>query len=502
MIDFSKLECQVASGAAVGIGVNENNKSTFYLPIGYTITADEEKQALEKKQAFFELYRLFKAYVAKNKLDPVKDIRSSQNGTVAKNDGYKLAVKDDDSETMLYTKVNFLDTIIDAFDPYAIQNIANRKLYSEEFELEDALNHLDDAVFMPNHAFMVDQAIVDKKQLVIEASELAQMFCFIFCDVKTQLQEEDQIDAQYRYLADLFKELHLFPQASLFEQDSFEQVKTILKDRLELIDHHTPIKDDEYWKLRDAIYAFLYGEPVKGLSDTYWGIKNFWPIWEDLCLEAVAKSKLKGKVWLADTKRDDLFEYTKEIDGKCMFYREEDTDNYPFKISFADKDKYIYPDLIFNLNIFYTNDTQVGGNDNYQICYDYSCKSSGTETQKSISFFHSLEFSTTMKGYCRFSTMSRTARDVKYKLISSSMLLIDFKYKDKASPRDIVKQRLYLLSTKQFSAAEFWLPSSGEDDNSTPLSLDDFKDNTRKDARTRKINIKNLVHFYIGGKNA
>jgi hypothetical protein len=162
MIDFSKLTCQVASGAAVGIGVDENNKSTFYLPIGYTAltTADE------KKQAFFELYRLFKAYVAKNNLDTVKDTRSSQNGTVAKNDGYKLAVKDDDSETMLHTKVNFLDTIIDAFDPYAIQNIANRKLYSEEFELEDALNHLDDAVFMPNHAFMVDQAIVDQKQVL------------------------------------------------------------------------------------------------------------------------------------------------------------------------------------------------------------------------------------------------------------------------------------------------------------------------------------------------
>jgi hypothetical protein len=496
MIDFSKLECQVASGAAVGIGVEEH-KDTFYLPIGYTAltTADE------KKQAFFELYRLFKAYVAKNNLDPVKDTRSSQNGTVAKNDGYKLSVKDDESETMLYTKVNFLDTIIDAFDPYAIQNIANRKLYSEEFELEDALNHLDDAVFMPNHAFMVDQAIVDQKQVLVEATELAQMFCFIYCDVKTQLQEVDQVDSQHRFLADKFKELHLFPQASLFEQDSFEQVKTILKDRLELIDHHTPIKDDEYWKLRDAIYAFLYGEPVQGLSDTYWGIKNFWPIWEDLCLESVALS-MEAQVVMADTKRSDLFGNTQEIGVKFLFYREEDTDNYPFKISFADKDNYIYPDLIFNLNIFHTNDTPVGGIDNYQICYSEDCKDSGSNIQKSISSFHDLEFTITNKGYCRYSKQDENIRNNSYKLISSSMLLIDFKYKDKDSPRDIVKQRLYLLSTKQFSAAEFWLPSSGEDDNSTPLSLDDFKDNTRNDVRIRKINIKNLVHFYIGGKNA
>jgi hypothetical protein len=487
MIDFSKLECQVASGAAVGIGVDENNKSTFYLPIGYTAltTADE------KKQAFFELYRLFKAYVAKNNLDTVKDTRSSQNGTVAKNDGYKLAVKDDDSETMLHTKVNFLDTIIDAFDPYAIQNIANRKLYSEEFELEDALNHLDDAVFMPNHAFMVDQAIVDKKQLVIEASELAQMFCFIYCDVKTQLQEEDQIDAQYRYLANLFKELHLFPQASLFEQDSFEQVKTILKDRLELIDHNTPIKDGEYWKLRDAIYAFLYGEPVKGLSDTYWGIKNFWPIWEDLCLEAVSKSKLNDKAWLADTKRDDLFNPTKKIGNKNIFFKDND-DDYPFKIKLGDQVKYLYPDAIF----VFTYDPKLRFNDQNTTSERYYWNNS-IFREELIKFYNMHP----AKG-----SGNPTISLIESKFDKAIFSYIDFKYKSKTSPddariRDVIKQNFYLLCDKRFSIAEFWLPcGDGVDcNNAVPQELDDFKDNTRKDIKTRKINIQNLVKRYIGG---
>jgi hypothetical protein len=483
MIDFSKLECQVASGAAVGIGVDENNKSTFYLPIGYTAltTADE------KKQAFFELYRLFKAYVAKNNLDTVKDTRSSQNGTVAKNDGYELTVKDDDSEIMLYTKVNFLDTIIDAFDPYAIQNIANRKLYSEEFELEDALNHLDDAVFMPNHAFMVDQAIVDKKQLVIEASELAQMFCFIYCDVKTQLQEVDQVDSQHRFLADKFKELHLFPQASLFEQDSFEQVKTILKDRLELIDHHTPIKDDEYWKLRDAIYAFLYGEPVKGLSDTYWGIKNFWPIWEDLCLEAVAKTSLKEKVWLADSKRDDLFGKAAKIGTKNLFFKDSVAD-YPFKICFDDKVKYLYPDAIFNFN--YNPSFQPNNYNPGRLYWNSEL------FRSDIIKFHGISFAQ------RSGSPTINSSDSNFdKAIFS---YVDFKYKSQTSSKDVIKQYFYLLCDKRFSIAEFWLPcGDGEDCNKvSPLGLDDFKDNTREEVRIKKMNIKKLVDSYIGGKNA
>ncbi len=496
MIDFSKLECQVASGAAVGIGVDEQNKDIFYLPIGYTTLTSAD----EKKQAFFELYRLFKAYVAKNNLDPIKDTRSSPNGTVAKKDGYKLTVKDDDSETMLYTKVNFLDTIIDAFDPYAIQNIANRKLYSEEFELKDALNHLDDAVFMPNHAFMVDQAIVDKKQQVIEASELAQMFCFIYCDVKTQLQEEDQIDTQYRYLADRFKELHLFPQASLFEQDSFEQVKTILKDRLELIDHHTPIKDDEYWKLRDAIFAFLYGESVKGLSDTYWGIKNFWPIWEDLCLEAVAKSDLRDKVRLADTKREDLFGEPCEIGYKHIFFNDSDSD-YSFKIIFSNQVKYLYPDLMFQLSLGEPNKYS---NNFLDVGYDPKIKIN--EIYKKLSNFYRFLFKASSNEIKidnfnprRINNNSDQEKFYNY-LYKGCHFIVDFKYKIALSDTDKIKQMKYLLMLEGFSMAEFWLPYSCN--AIVPSSFDDFKDNTRQEVNVRNLNIMNLVRSYIGGKNA
>lgn len=502
MIDFSKLECQVASGAAVGIGVDEQNKDTFYLPIGYTAltTADE------KKQAFFELYRLFKAYVTKNKLDPVKDTRSSQNGTVAKSDGYKLIVKDDDSETMLYTKVNFLDTIIDAFDPYAIQNIANRKLYSEEFELEDALNHLDDAVFMPNHAFMVDQAIVDKKQLVIEASELAQMFCFIYCDVKTQLQEENEIDAQYRYLGDRFKELHLFPQASLFEQDSFEQVKTILKDRLELIDHHTPIKDDEYWKLRDAIYAFLYGEPVKGVSDTYWGVKNFWPIWEDLCLEAVSKSQLSTRVILADTRRRDFFSGLKAIslNGKEIRYYP-DCD-YPYFIKHGNEIKYIYPDLIFGtlrLQIKEIFKNVLADLFDKEMINNYY----GNIVKFNESACTILDGNYDKTYYNQESDANEFIRKI------NPRILVDFKYKSEncINELDKIKQFLYSHSLSTLSISEFWIPCVKKADDCTDKVPDYFLSirgngnlSFKKDelVRVRKINIENLVRSYVGGKNA
>ena len=502
MIDFDKLTCEVATGAAVGIGVEDNNKTTFYLPLGYPTPTNAE----EKKQAFFELYRLFKAYVTKNKLQPT-DAQKRADGVLSEQEGYRLTVKDDDSVSMLYIKVNFLDTILDAFDSDAIQNIGNRKLYSDDFQLEDALAHLDDAVFMPNHAFMVDQAIVDQKQVLVEATELAQMFCFIYCDVKTQLQEADQVDSQHRFLADKFKELHLFPQASLFEQDSFEQVKTILKDRLELIDHNTPIKDGEYWKLRDAIYAFLYGEPVLGQQeDTYWGIKNFWPIWEDLCLESLyliySRLWLEDKVWLADTKRDDLFGEAKEIGTKNIFFKD-DVNDYPFKISFSDQVKYLYPDLIF---------IALCSIDNYSHLYRVKFHhywSNNFKEEDLINFYGNEKVK--IYGYDNISLIKPEmekdfiSEDDAKKFLNevAPIVIVDFKYKVNVSPSDLIKQYLYLSSTKNYSLGEFWIPcSSAKDCNETiPYQDGDFKNKKRQEIMIRKINIKNLVLSYIRGDN-
>jgi hypothetical protein len=327
------------------------------------------------------------------------------------------------------------------------------------------------------------------------------MFCFIYCDVKTQLQEVDQVDSQHRFLADKFKELHLFPQASLFEQDSFEQVKTILKDRLELIDHHTPIKDDEYWKLRDAIYAFLYGEPVQGLSDTYWGIKNFWPIWEDLCLEAVKKSSLKDNVRLADTKRDDLFDEPKEIGTKDIIFNDR-VDDYPFKINFSNQVKYLYPDLMFQLTL--------GEPVKYKNTYldvGYKTQIKLNEIYENLSNFYGFSFKDSkdseieVNNYNPRIILNDEDQEKYYKyLCNGCHFIVDFKYKTDLSDKDRIKQMKYLLLLEGFSMAEFWLPCSCNE--IVPTRFEDFEDNTRQEVKVRKLNIINLVRSYIGGKNA
>ncbi|NPA72876.1 MAG: hypothetical protein GXO35_08620 [Gammaproteobacteria bacterium] len=500
MIDFNTLPCAVASGASVGIGFDNDNKSTLYLPIGYS----KIETADAKKEAFFELYRLFNAYVKKNNLKNEDYKESETGGQNTQKGGYSLRLKDDDeSSVILYSKVNFLDTILDAFDPYAIKSIVNRAQYSEEYQLEEACNYLDEALFLDDDTFMVDEALTLKAQIQIEPSELAKMFCFIYLDVQTQLNQSESVSTLFVSLAEAFKEAHLFPNASLFEADGFEQVKILLKARLELIERHTVLKDNEFEKLREAIYLFLYGDPIKGENkEGVWGIKNFHPIWEELCLEAVAGSGLKKKVWMADTQRKDLFgdeSGTKKIGTRSVYF-EESAEKYPFKLCMGSGDgeknqkKYIYPDLVITPgDLLGFQDASWNSESVLRFGDDMSTKA--CSIQLNMIKFYNLHATLEEENFKDYHFLKQ--RDQFFLKVK---LIIDFKYKTDIGLTDKVKQYLYMHSYEDFSFSEFWIPG-GTECEGIPNNVGCFKDHTRKNIKTRTINIKSLVQHYIGGND-
>jgi len=86
------------------------------------------------------------------------------------------------------------------------------------------------------------------------------------------------------------KEKYLRHGDSIFDEESYEQVLDILKDTLESIDHHTPIKDADYWQYYEAIESFLYGDLNKEEDGEIWGVSNFHSIWESMCLTYIAQT--------------------------------------------------------------------------------------------------------------------------------------------------------------------------------------------------------------------
>jgi hypothetical protein len=90
-------------------------------------------------------------------------------------------------------------------------------------------------------------------------------------------------------------------EQSIFDQDTFLETTSILKEALDTIDKNTYYKDTDYWGLYEAIETFLYGELNPGLDDgDYWGIKGFSLIWEDMCNTYFFR-KHKAEICYADT---------------------------------------------------------------------------------------------------------------------------------------------------------------------------------------------------------
>ena len=60
---------------------------------------------------------------------------------------------------------------------------------------------------------------------------------------------------------------------------------------------------NDYWYFYEALESFLYGIPSPNLDDQIlWGITNFSPVWEDMCIVYLHKNEWDG-VWYADSMR-------------------------------------------------------------------------------------------------------------------------------------------------------------------------------------------------------
>ncbi len=232
------------------------------------------------------------------------------------------------------------DTILDGFDEMEIYAFDVKRTSSKDIDYSKLDRYIDRAIFLEDDIIYLDEIEIQKDVLVFDTAELIEMFCYIYTDIKTALQEEEVIAEHIVSLGVNFKEKYLTYESSLFEKDSFEITKEILKERLDIIDKKSLLKDSIYDKYYDAIYTFLYSNPFfEGEDNIYWGIDNFAFIWEEMG-HYYSFDKIKNKILFADT---DRFETT-NVGGKECYNRDEF--KYPFVLNYEEKEKYFYPDLV------------------------------------------------------------------------------------------------------------------------------------------------------------
>ena len=305
MIDFKNLRFKVDNYYSfVGIKKKEN-RINFYLPKGFEKYAGNKRSFSEKRDLFFQFYKVINTFkeicAAKGYLEEDSKHRTQdRDGVIKSNSGSGIQDNQQNTENIFYSKLDIIGGLLNAYDEPKILSLAYRLGKSDKFDVSKIHRHLHQAIYLPNNAAYVDQMTLPKKVVQFESTDIVAMYCYLFCEVKQQLQES--VSPEIASLAETFRQHYLGSQDSIFDEQTYEQTLNTLKDALETIDRNTPIKDADYWQYYEAIELFLYGDFSESEDGEIWGISNFWSVWESMCLTYLVKDLDIRSILKIDTK--------------------------------------------------------------------------------------------------------------------------------------------------------------------------------------------------------
>jgi hypothetical protein len=359
MFNFKELDLDRREDAGdlssfVGIRRNpQNNKLEFRLPKGFDNFPEKDFNAT--KDLFFKMYRTFKKF-EKDKTRPPIDERPARKDNIEKmGNAYRFMDKDD-NPVVLYSKISVIENLLEAHKDLALNVIERRVGRDEKIDYAKIDQYLHKAIYLPNDVIYLDEMELPRHVLRYESATIIDLFCFILHELKKELDQEKELDERVKELSHRFKEQHLNHDQSLFNEETFESTIITLKDSLDEIDKITAYKDEDYWRLYEAIECFLYGEldMQKNHEDgIFWGIQDFWSIWEDMCNTYAFNEFGIENIIYADTNIKFNGENVANSPEKNpKIFKKEDFEN-PFFIEFQGYKRWMRPDLIresFNFN--------------------------------------------------------------------------------------------------------------------------------------------------------
>ncbi len=396
-----------STNSFVGIRRGANNELEFRLPHGFDDFPEDDFNAT--KELFFKMYRTFQKFERDSTRD-ILDTRSNGKDQIQKEkDGYRFKNKED-NDVVLYSKIALIENLLDVYRDLALDQMERRIGADEKVDYSKIDRYLDRAIYLPKDVIYIDEMDLPRQTLRYESTTLIDLFCFIVSELQNELAHD--IEPRVQELAHRFSEQHLSHEESLFNEETFETTIRTLKGVLDDIDKRTAYKDEDYWRLYEAIETFLYGEldmDNPHADGTFWGISNFSSVWEDMC-STYAFANFEKCIVYADTnivfngKRVANTYYNKYV----KLYKKKDFDD-PFFIEFRGKPRWMRPDLVFKdggLNIFdwkyMDKNCFIGYNKKVQqdltkqLCYEFALKksmpNSSIQNQFVIPWFGKSEF--------------------------------------------------------------------------------------------------------------
>lgn len=334
----------------------EGFESEFWLPLGFDNFETEitNPTSFDRvKNFFFKMYRTFQTY-RKRKLNQLTEEEKTKDrdGVFEFENGFSF-VNENNEEVVFYGKLNALDKILEGYDELRISSLEKKQVRSQEIDYSKIHKYMHQAIYLDDDdVIYLDEMNIAKNVLIQDSPPIIQLFCFIYTEIKKELEELDSVPDKAFELTDLFKDNYLQPDSSLFAEDTFADTINILKNVFEEIDSKTTYKDEDFWHFYEAIEAFLMGERLEDDKGVYFGVNNFYDIWEDMCQSYILSSpEYLPQVLFADVKG-------KLLTRKDLGLQPElETNPFRMEINRGFAPRFLKPDLVYLQTI------DLGGND-------------------------------------------------------------------------------------------------------------------------------------------
>lgn len=348
MFNFKELKLDKrednTTDSFVGIRRNAKHEIEFRLPKGFE--EFPENDFIATKKFFFRMYRTFKKFEREHFEKLLSDQRSTRKDNIESGgNAYSFSDKEG-NDVIFYSKISVIENLLEAYEALSLDVIERQIGITERIDYSKIDRYLDRAIYLDEDVIHIEYMDLPRNIIQYKAGNLIDLFCFILYELKKELEQE--VDSRVYELASKFKEKFLSYDQSLFNEERYEETIIILKDVLNHIDKTTSYKDNDYWQLYEAIESFLYGELDMNnphQDGVFWGISNFYQIWEDMCNTYIFTENDYNVVY-ADT---DI-----EIKGKKVSNRSfggqkvfiKDNFENPFFIQFRENKRWMRPDLV------------------------------------------------------------------------------------------------------------------------------------------------------------
>ncbi|MCD7098049.1 hypothetical protein [Stenotrophomonas sp. MMGLT7] len=186
-----------------------------------------------------------------------------------------------------------LDELFDRGDPLHLLSLCKRRVLQSRNVHRQLERHLHLALFDDDAVPYLDRVHGPHREIRHGTSDIVDLYCFVAEDFYRNFLDVDPANVWGSFsreavaLSANFRRRYLTSGDSLFVADRQESERTRrqLQHLLHRIDRNTPMRSLHYRMLYDALDRYLHaGHASARREGQIWGVRDFWAVWESICL--------------------------------------------------------------------------------------------------------------------------------------------------------------------------------------------------------------------------